>query len=380
MITEEASAIDYLRVFLLFTSWNLLLSVSASLLTVLVSPSAQGSGIPEVKAYLNGVNIKGFMTLKTILIKTIGTTLSVASGLAVGPEGPIVHLGAAIGGGVTRTGKMVSGIRRLRTNNPTLAALVGCSHVDEAIHRSWLSRCLGYMTTFRNDGERRDFICIGSACGFAAAFGAPIGGILFAFEEVGSHFPSRMLWRTLIGTSIATFCIAVYSNDLTNYGVLTLDSIKTPDGDVLKNRFGEIPYYAILGVLGGLIGACFNSTWRRIAMRRSNWHKGKSWPWKVLEVACLSALTSALTFWLPILFSYFACRSPVPAGDDGGEDDDWAPWLEDDDGGGDEFVDDFGSRFNCGVNQTNELASVFFGSREEAIKNILRDPQTFDER
>ncbi|GMH70058.1 hypothetical protein TrRE_jg1749, partial [Triparma retinervis] len=234
MITASSNAFDYLRVFLLFTSWNLLLSVTASLLTVLVSPSAQGSGIPEVKAYLNGVNIKGFMTLKTILIKTVGTTLSVASGLAVGPEGPLVHLGAAIGGGVTRTGKMVSSIRLLRASRPRLAALLGCAPVDSPFRSSWASRCLGYMTTFRNDGERRDFICIGAACGFAAAFGAPIGGILFAFEEVGTHFPSRMLWRTLIGTSIATFCIAVYSNDLTNYGVLTLDSIKTPDGDVLK--------------------------------------------------------------------------------------------------------------------------------------------------
>ncbi|GMI20493.1 hypothetical protein TrRE_jg7992 [Triparma retinervis] len=88
-----------------------------------------------------------------------------------------------------------------------------------------------------------------------------------------------------------------------------------------------------------------------------------------------------MTFWLPILFSYFACRTPTSPSSP--SDDDWAPWLQDDDddgGGEDEFVDDFGSRFNCGVNQTNELASVFFGSREEAIKNILRDPQTFDER
>ena len=91
----------------------------------------------------------------------------------------------------------------------------------------------------------------------------------------------------------------------------------------------------------------------------------------------LSMLTSALTFALPIAFSYFACRDPPETQPD---DDGWGPWMADDDGSGDDFVDDFGSRFNCGVNQTNELASVFFGSREEAIKNILRDPSTFDER
>ena len=93
------------------------------------------------------------------------------------------------------------------------------------------------------------------------------------------------MWRTLIGTSIATFCIAVYSNDLTNYGVLTLDSIKTPDGDVLKNRFGEIPYYAVLGALGGVIGAGFNTGWRKMMRRRMAFHKGRHWWYKLAEVA-----------------------------------------------------------------------------------------------
>ena len=79
-----------------------MLALLASCLCIFFCPGAAASGIPEVKAYLNGVNIRGFMNAKAIVVKILGTTLSVASGLCVGPEGPLVHLGAAIGGGLTR--------------------------------------------------------------------------------------------------------------------------------------------------------------------------------------------------------------------------------------------------------------------------------------
>ena len=67
-------------------------------------PRAAGSGIPELKAYLNGVHVPGLLTIRTFLAKSIGVSFAIASGLFAGKEGPFIHVGAAIGGGVSGLG------------------------------------------------------------------------------------------------------------------------------------------------------------------------------------------------------------------------------------------------------------------------------------
>ena len=54
---------------LLFTILNVAFAVASVLAVQLISPAAAGSGNPEIIAYLNGVDIKGFLTLPTFLAK-----------------------------------------------------------------------------------------------------------------------------------------------------------------------------------------------------------------------------------------------------------------------------------------------------------------------
>lgn len=57
----------------------------------------------------------------------VGTILSVSSGLCVGPEGPLVHIGAVVGSSVTKTGKIELWIRKFRRKHPIMSGLFGCA-------------------------------------------------------------------------------------------------------------------------------------------------------------------------------------------------------------------------------------------------------------
>jgi chloride channel 7 len=226
-------------IFMAYAMWNLLFAGSASLLVLFVAPPAASSGIPEVKAILNGIHLHGALSFKCFVAKTLGTIGAVSSGLVLGPEGPLVHLGAMIGSAVTR------GEKSIRFEFAGMKFNFGSLKSD-------------YLMSFRNDIERRDFITIGAASGFAAAFGAPIGGVLFALEEASSYWNDKLMWRALTATTMATVTLHVIAGgeDLSNYGLI---SLKSGLGSYAKNSTTILLPCAIIGCFGGILGALFNA-------------------------------------------------------------------------------------------------------------------------
>ncbi|KAJ8366847.1 hypothetical protein AAFF_G00338820 [Aldrovandia affinis] len=73
-----------------------------SVIVAFIEPIAAGSGIPQIKCYLNGVKIPRVVRLKTLMVKVGGVICSVAGGLAVGKEGPMIHSGAVVAAGVSQ--------------------------------------------------------------------------------------------------------------------------------------------------------------------------------------------------------------------------------------------------------------------------------------
>lgn len=49
-----------------------------------MEPTAAGSGIPEIKAYLNGINLNKVVRIRVLIFKVIGMCFSVGAGLPLG--------------------------------------------------------------------------------------------------------------------------------------------------------------------------------------------------------------------------------------------------------------------------------------------------------
>jgi chloride channel 7 len=63
---------------------NIIPVLIGAVLVAYVEPVAAGSGIPQVKCYLNGIKIPRVVRIKTLIVKTIGVICTVVGGLAGG--------------------------------------------------------------------------------------------------------------------------------------------------------------------------------------------------------------------------------------------------------------------------------------------------------
>ncbi|MFB2768099.1 chloride channel protein [Pelatocladus sp. BLCC-F211] len=171
-----------------------------------IAPAAAGSGMSEVKAVLAQVPMP--LNLRIALVKLVSATLVLATGIPLGREGPTVQIGAAIANQFSR----------------------------------WFPT---------SPDHRRQLIAAGAGAGLAAAFDAPIAGVLFVVEELLQDVSGITL-----GTAIlASFIAAVVSRILGTHS-LDLDlHLVTPNTSFFAL---EIPFYLLLGILAGLGGVLFN--------------------------------------------------------------------------------------------------------------------------
>ena len=181
--------------------------VSAAVLCVFLAPHAKGSGLPALIAYCNGCKLKGFTGKRVLAAKLVGTSFSLATGLCVGPEGPIIHMGGCVGK------QLLMLLYRSASFGPR-TLVTAFAHLRNDLDQvcAWHARaCTPCMYAHVHPADpcmtnglddQRDAVALGAGAGITAAFMAPIAGTIFVVEEASSHFSLSLLWRSF------TACIA----------------------------------------------------------------------------------------------------------------------------------------------------------------------------
>ncbi|KAK3039979.1 hypothetical protein RJ639_027169 [Escallonia herrerae] len=317
---------EYAAAFFVFAASNFGLTLFSCVITALVAPEAAGSGIPEVKAYLNGVDAPAIFSIQTLFVKILGSITAVSASLHVGKAGPMVHIGACI------------------------AAIMG----QGGSKKYWLT--WKWLRFFKNDRDRRDLVTCGSAAGIAAAFRAPVGGVLFALEEMASWWRSALLWRTFFTTAIVAIVLRALIDvclrgecGLFGKGGLIMYDVTSAN---VSYHLKDVPPTLLLGVIGGILGSLYNFLLSKV-LRIYNLINEKGTACKILLACLISIITSCLLFGLPWLASCRTC--PADASEP-------CPTI----GRSGNY-----KKFQCSPGQYNDLASLFFNTNDDAIKNLF---------
>lgn len=181
-----------------------LVGLSALLVRRLV-PEAAGSGVQEVEGALEGVrSIRWWLILP---VKFVGGLLAMAAGLVLGREGPTIHMGSSIGAMLSQGSKA-------------------------------------------NREDKDSLIAAGAGAGLAAAFNAPLAGIMFVTEEMRVQF--KYTFVSFHAVIIASAVALVVNRMVFGQGpILTIPVYSPP-------RLDHLIWYLMLGIFMGAAGVVFN--------------------------------------------------------------------------------------------------------------------------
>jgi CIC family chloride channel protein len=165
-------------------------------------PNARGSGIPQTKIAL--FLRDGFISFRTVAGKFSLCSVSLASGIALGREGPAVQVGAG------------------------LASVLG--------------RKLGLSAA-----SVKALVPSGAAAALAAAFNTPISAVLFSLEEVMGDVQAPVLGSIVLASATSWIMLHLVLGDEPLFHVPPYQLVHPV----------EFLWYAVLGVTGGLVSVCF---------------------------------------------------------------------------------------------------------------------------
>jgi len=161
------------------------------------APTAKGSGVSQIMGFLRHKRVP--MNLRVGLVKLISGIISIGSGFPLGPEGPSVQMGGSVAWQMAK----------------------------------WLKAPVAF---------RRVIVAAGGGAGIAAVFSAPLGGFIYAIEELLNSARPVVLLLVIVTTFIADSS-AIFLQGGSNKPAFTIDLSFSPN---------DFFYLVILGLIIGV--------------------------------------------------------------------------------------------------------------------------------
>ncbi|EQC34609.1 hypothetical protein SDRG_07932 [Saprolegnia diclina VS20] len=220
---------NFVSRFLLYVGYRVCILMLGVTLTFFICPSAAGSGIPEMRSILGGFVLPHYLSGLALVSKFLGLVCALGSGLSIGKEGPFVHLSCIIANQLLQL-PLFKDIKR----SPDLT------------HHALSAAC---------------------AVGVTAAFGTPIGGVLFSIEVTTTYYMTSNYWRaffcSVVGVIMFRWLNVLSGNDRNA-------SLFTTDLDFHSASFETI-FFLFLAIVCGVLAGVFVRTFSWcVNVRRRN--------------------------------------------------------------------------------------------------------------
>lgn len=222
------------------------------LLGYFFSKEAIGSGIPQIIASAELAEKKSplldkLLSFRMMIVKFVGSCLCVLGGGSTGREGPTLQISAAI---------------------------------FYQLNRFWPKKL--------SQPPENLMVIAGGSAGLAAAFNTPLGGVVFAIEEISKthiSFIRTTVFQAVIISGIISQMI------MGNYLYLGKSTLDVADPNIILNT---ILFSAIIGLAGALFA--------EVLFRIGRWRKSKNFAWQF-----------GLTIFAALAFSalYYVCGTPT---------------------------------------------------------------------
>jgi H+/Cl- antiporter ClcA len=235
--------------------WTPALTAAIVWATRRFAPGASGSGIPQVMAAIdpevNSATRRHFVSFRLTIAKMALGSMTMLAGLSAGREGPSVQVGAGVMHGA----------------------------------RHWLR-----PGSAMNDHA---LLVAGGAAGMAAAFNAPLAGVVFAIEELSKRMDSRNNSVIISAIVVAGLVSISFFGNLTYFGSIAVPRLSW------AAFWPGLVVVVVCGLLGGLFARLFAASVEGLPDIFSRWRHKKPIRFAAgagLLVAVIGIVTGGATY------------------------------------------------------------------------------------